>query len=102
MVVLKDKNFKLQFLFQTEIFTMENFDEEFEGLVDITDKLQNKNTQLNRYLNLNSLTERARVKGENPSILALVFSFVDMSTPLTRYVLALLELDILPLRVNSI
>ena len=30
------------------------------------------------------------------------FSFVDMSTPLTRYVLALLELDILPLRVNSI
>ena len=28
--------------------------------------------------------------------------FVDMSTTLTRYVLALLELDILPLRVNSI
>ena len=43
-VEILDKKLKLQFLFQSEIFTMGNFDEEFEGLVDITDKLQNKNT----------------------------------------------------------
>ena len=56
-----------------------------------------------------SLTKRARVQGKNPYILALVFSSVDIFTFVkyvherwTRYVLALLELDILPLRVNSI
>jgi len=42
-VEILDANYKLQFLFQTEIFTMENFDEEFEGLVDITDKFKNTN-----------------------------------------------------------
>ena len=38
-----DENYKLQFIFQTEIFTMENFDEEFEGLLDITDKFKHSN-----------------------------------------------------------
>ena len=46
--------------------------------------------------------ERARVQGENPYILALGFSSVDMSTLLTRYAFATLKLDILSLRVNSI
>lgn len=42
-IEILDENYKLQFLFQTEIFTMENFDEEFEGLVDITDKFTKTN-----------------------------------------------------------
>ena len=58
----------------------------------------------------NSLqTKRARIRGENPSVLALVFSSVDIFTFVKyvherwiRYVLALLELDILSLRANSI
>ena len=33
-----DGNFKLNFTHQTEIFTIENFDEAFEGLLDITDQ----------------------------------------------------------------
>ncbi|MBO5440116.1 MAG: hypothetical protein J6A53_05615, partial [Clostridia bacterium] len=37
--------------------------------------------------------ERARVKGENPSILALVFHSVDMSTSLARYIIATLQFD---------
>jgi len=45
--------------------------------------------------------KRARVKG-NPSILALGFYSVDMSTSLTRYAFTALKLDILSLRVNSI
>ena len=47
-------------------------------------------------------TERARIEGFSPLILALVFLSVDMWASPTRYVLALLELDILSLRANSI
>ena len=40
-IEILDENFNLQFLFQTETFIMENFDEEFEGLVNLTDKIKN-------------------------------------------------------------
>ena len=45
--------------------------------------------------------KRARVKGENPSILALVFLFGDMSTSPTRYAFAMLKLDILPFALRT-
>lgn len=38
-----DENYKLKFLYQTEIFTIENFDEAFEGLLDLTDKFKQAN-----------------------------------------------------------
>ena len=33
--------------------------------------------------------KRASIKGKNPSMFALIFLFVDMSTGLTRYIVAL-------------
>ena len=47
-------------------------------------------------------TERARIKGEKSFYSCSCFSSVDMSTSLTRYAFATLELDILSLRANSI
>ena len=37
-VEIFDENYKLRFLYQSEIFLIEKFDEEVEGLLDLTDK----------------------------------------------------------------
>jgi len=42
-IEILDENYKLQFVYQTDPFTVENFEEEFEGLVDLTDKITKTN-----------------------------------------------------------